>query len=82
MEKINVRVPESLLTRIDEEWEDRGYSSRSEAIRDALRDWVNPPATLSDEILADLEESREQAEKGETYSADEVREQLGLDGDE
>ena len=82
MEKINVRVPESLLTRIDEEWEQRGYSSRSEAIRDALRDWANPPATLSDEILADLEKSREQAEQGETYSADEVREQLGLDGDE
>lgn len=82
MEKINVRVPEALLTRIDEEWEQRGYSSRSEAIRDALRDWVNPPATLSDEFLANLEESREQAEQGETYSADEVRAQLGLDGDE
>jgi len=51
-------------------------------IRDALRDWVNSPAPLSDEILANLEESREQDEKSETYSADEVREQLGLDGDE
>lgn len=43
MEKINVRVPETLLERIDEEWERRGYSSKSEAIRDALRDWVEPP---------------------------------------
>lgn len=49
MEKINVRVPEQLLNRIDEEWERRGYSSRSEAIRDALRDWANPPAALSEE---------------------------------
>ncbi|WP_363463606.1 ribbon-helix-helix domain-containing protein [Halogeometricum borinquense] len=79
MEKINVRVPESLLQRIDEEWERRGYSSKSEAIRDALRDWVNPPVTLSEETLADLEKSREQAERGETVSAEEARERLGLD---
>ena len=79
MEKINVRVPEALLQRIDEEWERRGYSSKSEAIRDALRDWVNPPTALSEETLAALEESREQAERGETVSADEARERLGLD---
>jgi len=79
MEKINVRVPESLLTRIDEEWERRGYSSKSEAIRDALRDWVSPPATLSEDTLEDLEESREQAEQGETVTAEEARERLGLD---
>jgi len=79
MEKINVRVPKSLLTRIDEDWERRGYSSKSEAIRDALRDWVNPPATLSEGTLEDLEESREQAEKGETVTAEEARERLGLD---
>jgi Arc/MetJ-type ribon-helix-helix transcriptional regulator len=79
MEKINVRVPESLLSRIDEEWEHRGYSSRSEAIRDALRDWVDPPIRLSEETLADLEASREQAERGETVSAEEARERLGLD---
>ena len=79
MEKINVRVPESLLNQIDEEWERRGYSSKSEAIRDALRDWVNPPVQLSEETLADLEESRKQAERGETVSAEEARERLGLD---
>ena len=79
MEKINVRVPESLLSRIDEEWERRGYSSKSEAIRDALRDWANPPVQLSEETLNDLEESRKQAERGETVSADEARERLGLD---
>lgn len=79
MEKINVRVPESLMTQINEEWERRGYSSKSEAIRDALRDWVNPPATLSENTLEDLEESREQAENGETVTAEEARERLGLD---
>jgi len=47
---------------IDDEWERRGYSSKSEGIRDALRDWVIPPVQLSEETLADLEESRKQAE--------------------
>lgn len=77
--KIDVRVPVALLEQIDEEYSRRGYTSRSEAIRDALRDWLNPSATLSEEILADLEESREQIERGETVSADEARERLGLD---
>lgn len=79
MEKINVRVPSALLEEIDEKWERRGYSSKSEAIRDALRDWVNPPVQLSEETIADLEESRKQRERGETVPAEEVRERLGLD---
>lgn len=79
MEKINVRVPASLLAEIDEEWKRRGYASKSEAIRDALRDWVNPPAELSEETLDDLEESREQRERGETVSSEDARERLGLD---
>lgn len=79
MRKINVRVPEPLLEQIDEEWERRGYSSKSEAIRDALRDWVQPSAELSDETLDDLERSREQRERGETVSAEEARDRLDLD---
>jgi len=79
MEKINVRVPKSLLDRIDDEWEQRGYASKSEAIRDALRDWVDPSVTLSEETLSDLAESREQAERNKTVSAEETRELLGLD---
>lgn len=79
MRKINVRVPEPLLEQIEAEWERRGYSSKSEAIRDALRDWVEPSAELSEETLDDLEESREQRERGETVSEEEARERLGLD---
>lgn len=82
MKKINVRVPEALLQQIEEEWERRGYSSKSEAIRDALRDWVNPPATLSEETLDALETSREQRERGETHSLDEVAEKYDVDLDE
>lgn len=82
MEKINVRVPASLLGQIEETWEERGYSSKSEAIRDALRDWVNPGVTLSEETLEDLAESRKQAERGETRSLDEVAGEYGVDVDD
>lgn len=78
-QKIDVRVPVSLIEQIDEEYERRGYTSRSEAIRDALRDWVEPTVTLSEETLDDLAASREQANRGEIVSADEARERLGLD---
>ncbi|ERG99099.1 MAG: transcriptional regulator, CopG family protein [Haloquadratum sp. J07HQX50] len=73
MEKINVRVPQSLLTQIDEVWKERGYASKSEFIRDALRDAVNPPTQLSEEALKYLAESRTQREQ------DELKERLGID---
>ncbi|MFP4217476.1 MAG: ribbon-helix-helix protein, CopG family [Salinarchaeum sp.] len=82
MEKIDVRVPAGVLEAIDEEYGRRGYASRSEAIRDALRDWLTPSPELSEEILAELEESRTQRERGETVSDAEAREQLGLDAEE
>lgn len=79
MEKINVRVPPALLARIDELWEERGYANKSEFIRDALRDAVNPSPQLSDEALQHLAESREQRGRGETVSQDEVKDRLDLD---
>lgn len=82
MEKIDVRVPAGILEAIDEEYGRRGYASRSAAIRDALRNWLNPSPELSEEILDQLKESREQRERGETVSAAEARERLGLDDEE
>lgn len=81
-EKIDVRVPKHLIEQIDEEYERRGYTSRSEAIRDALRAWVDPPVRLSEDILEDLAVSREQAERGETRTLDDVAEQYGVDLDD
>jgi len=80
--KIDVRVPTELLDRIDEEYHSRGYTSRSEAIRDALRAWIDPPVRLSDEVLADLAASREQREEGETVPLADVMEKYGVDTDE
>lgn len=79
MTKIDVRVPTHLIEQIDEEYQRRGYASRSEAIRDALRTWVGPPIMLSEEITKDLAVSRKQRERGETITAEEARERLGLD---
>jgi PHD/YefM family antitoxin component YafN of YafNO toxin-antitoxin module len=79
MEKINIRVPQSLLAQIDEVWEERGYANRSEFIRDALRNAVDPPTQLSAEALKHLAESREQREQGETVSQDDVKDRLGID---
>lgn len=78
-EKINVRVPRTFLQMIDEEYKRRGYATRSEAIRDALRDWIEPSVTLSEDTLEALAMSREQRENGETMGAADVRERLGLD---
>ena len=80
MEKINVRVPPSLLAQIDGVWEKRGYANKSEFVRDALRDVVNPPTQLSEKALEHLAESRTQREQGETVSQDEEKNRLGIDG--
>ncbi|MEZ3143635.1 CopG family ribbon-helix-helix protein [Halobaculum sp. MBLA0143] len=79
MEKIDIRVPQALLAEIDSVWEERGYANKSEFIRDALRDAVDPPTELSAEALQQLAESREQREDGETVSQADVKDRLGLD---
>lgn len=80
--KIDVRVPTQLLESIDEEYERRGYTSRSEAIRDALRDWLNPSVELSEEVLEDLAASRRQRERGDTRALDDVASEHGIDVDQ
>jgi Arc/MetJ-type ribon-helix-helix transcriptional regulator len=81
MEKINVRVPVALLDAIDDVREQRGYASKSEFIRDALRDAVHPSVTLSEETLDDLAVSREQRERGETIPLDEALEKYDADAE-
>ena len=80
MQKINVRVPTALLEEIDDLWEQRGYPNRSEFIRDALRSAVHPPVELSEEVLEQLAESRDESERGETVSQGELKERLERDG--
>lgn len=80
--KIDVRVPTQLLDRIDELYGQRGYTSRSDAIRDAMWDWINPPSPLSEETLEDLAVSREQRERGETRPLEDVAADFDIDLDD
>lgn len=69
---ITVRVPEELNDEIDEVWRDRGYASRSEFIRDALRSATNPQITVSDEFMEHLRASQRQREDGEGIALEDL----------
>ena len=70
---INIRVTETLLDDIDATWADEGYNSRSEFIRDALRDAVRHPelTRASWKEIAAVEHARRTGES-ETFSRDEL----------
>jgi len=77
-EKVNLRLPEEFLADLDEQWQEQGYNSRSEFMREALRDAVYG-TRLSKRALGDLLESHRQFEEGRTVSAEEARERFGTD---
>lgn len=77
-EKVNLRLPEGFLADLDEQWQEQGYNSRSEFMREALRDAVYG-TRLSKRALEDLLESERQFEEDETMSAEAAREQFGTD---
>jgi Arc/MetJ-type ribon-helix-helix transcriptional regulator len=70
---INLRVTEAFLEDIDATWRDEGYNSRSEFIRDALRDAVKHPDLSREswkEIVA-VEHARREGES-EAFSREEI----------
>jgi metal-responsive CopG/Arc/MetJ family transcriptional regulator len=70
---INIRVTETFLEDIDATWREEGYNSRSEFIRDALRDAVRHP-DLSRESwkeIAAVEHARRTGES-QTFSREEI----------
>lgn len=48
IERIGVSLPSDLLQRFDEILSKRGYSSRSEGIRDAIRDYITDYEWISE----------------------------------
>jgi metal-responsive CopG/Arc/MetJ family transcriptional regulator len=76
--KINLRLSERLLAEADEMWEERGYNSRSEFIRQAIRDSVHS-SRLSAQTLESLLISEQQRERDDTVSSAEMRERYGTD---
>lgn len=75
---VNIRLTESFLADIDATWREEGYNSRSEFIRDALRDAVRHPGLTREswKEIAAVEHARRTGES-ETFPRDEI-----LDEDE
>ena len=70
---INIRLTESFLEDIDATWREEGYNSRSEFIRDALRDAVKHPDLTREswKEIAAVEHARRTGES-ETFDRDEI----------
>jgi metal-responsive CopG/Arc/MetJ family transcriptional regulator len=74
---VNIRMTETFLADIDSTWEDHGYNSRSEFIRDVLRDAVKHPdfnrADLKAMLAGELD-----IQEGRTRSSDDVKEAYNI----
>jgi len=70
---INIRLTESFLADIDATWQEEGYNSRSEFIREALRDAVRHPDLTREswKEIAAVEHARRTGES-ETFSREEI----------
>lgn len=50
---LNVRVPEQVLEQLDETYEERGFTSRSEFVRKAIRDAMRAESVFTEETRDD-----------------------------
>jgi Arc/MetJ-type ribon-helix-helix transcriptional regulator len=75
IDRINVRLSRSFLDVVDETWRERGFNSRSEFIRYALRDSVNHPEGAA--LWKDLARSEAELEDDNGVESDEIRTQYG-----
>jgi len=70
MVKIDVKVTRQQKEEIDRIWREGGYPSRSEFVRDALREATEP--VLTPDALRRLAEGMADVEEGRTVSLDEA----------
>lgn len=68
---INLRSPQTLLDRIDDEWQGSGVNSWSEYIRYVLHDAVEHPTFDRDELLA-IALGKRDIRMGETYAREDI----------
>ncbi|CQH54965.1 CopG domain protein [Halobacterium hubeiense] len=75
---VNIRITETFLDDVDATWQEEGYNSRSEFIRDVLRDAVKHPDFNRADLKAmlagetDIQEDR-------TRSSDAIKDEYDLD---
>jgi Arc/MetJ-type ribon-helix-helix transcriptional regulator len=79
IDRINLRISRSFLEVVDEAWRERGFNSRSEYIRYALREAVNHPEGAG--FWKDIAISEAQFDQDGGIPSEEVKEQSGLDGE-
>lgn len=74
---VNIRMTEPFLEDIDTAWQAEGYNSRSEFVRDLLRDAIKHPEFNRADLKA-IAASEVQIQEGRTHTSDEVTSALGL----
>jgi Arc/MetJ-type ribon-helix-helix transcriptional regulator len=79
IDRINLRISRSFLDVVDETWRERGFNSRSEFIRYALRDSVYHPEGAG--VWKDLAISEAQLDGSDAVSSDEIKATYGTDGE-
>jgi metal-responsive CopG/Arc/MetJ family transcriptional regulator len=77
---VNIRMTETFLADVDGTWKEHGYNSRSEFIRDVLRDAVKHPEFNRADLKAMLAGETDIRE-GRTHASDEVKAEYGLEGE-
>lgn len=77
IDRINLRISRSFLNVVDEVWRERGFNSRSEFIRYAMREAVNHPEGGG--FWKDLAISEAQLDEEDGLSSEEVKEKYGLE---
>ena len=80
IDRINLRISRSFLEVIDDSWRERGFNSRSEFIRYALREAINHPEGAGfwkDMAISEAEFTRVQGK-----SSAQVKAEHGLDGEQ
>ena len=78
---VNIRMTETFLEDVDLSWKEEGYNSRSEFIRDVLRDAVKHPDFNRADLKAMLA-GEVDIQEGRTHSSDDIKDEYGLGSDE
>jgi metal-responsive CopG/Arc/MetJ family transcriptional regulator len=78
---VNIRITETFLSDVDTTWQELGYNSRSEFIRDVLRDAVKHPDFNRADLKAMLA-GEVDIQEGRTHSSAEIKAEYGLGDDE
>jgi Arc/MetJ-type ribon-helix-helix transcriptional regulator len=76
IDRINLRISRTFLDVVDEAWRERGFNSRSEFIRYALRDAVNHPEGAG--FWKDLAISEAEFDDGDGIPSEQIKDEYGL----